>query len=181
MRIADIHVHVLEASLSQAFAYSRAWYTKRTALIVEIVTDEELIGWGECYGPARINAAVVEQMRPFLVGQDPLRTCAAGGLSECKKIADMAAAFGVRYAPHVWGTGIATAAALQLLATLPAFSPPSLNRLEPLLELDRTEHPIRQALLTERIDHVRGRVAVPTNPGLGIAIDRQALRHYRVS
>ena len=32
-------------------------------------------------------------------------TCAAGGLSECKKIADMAEAFGVRYKPHVWGTG----------------------------------------------------------------------------
>ena len=46
-------------------------------------------------------------------------TCAAGGLSECKKIADMAAAFGVRYVPHVWGTGIALAASLQLLAVLP--------------------------------------------------------------
>ena len=50
-------------------------------------------------------------------------TCAAGGLSECKKIADMAEAFGVRYNPHVWGTGIAIAAALQLLAVLPATSP----------------------------------------------------------
>jgi D-galactarolactone cycloisomerase len=46
-------------------------------------------------------------------------TCSAGGLSECKKIADMAAAHGVRYVPHVWGTGVALAAALQLLAVLP--------------------------------------------------------------
>src|SRR5262249_20005726 len=53
-------------------------------------------------------------------------TCAAGGLSECKKIADMAQAFGVRYNPHVWGTGIAIAASLQLLAVLPAHTPPSL-------------------------------------------------------
>jgi D-galactarolactone cycloisomerase len=93
----------------------------------------------------------------------------------------MAAAFGVRYAPHVWGTGIAIAAALQLLATSPAFTPPSLNRIEPLLEFDRTEHPIRDALLVARIEHVRGRVAVPTGPGLGVEVDRDALRRYRVS
>lgn len=377
MKIADVQAHVLEAPLSQAFAYSRAWYRKRTALIVEIVTDHGLTGWGECYGPARINAAVVEQMRPFLLGQDPLRTewlwqelyaqyrdhgqkgsivqglsgidialwdlkgkflgqpihrlmggpvrtevqayatglyrretgdpasylveeafayreegftavklkvgfgvaedahitralraaigpdmglmidanhaydrlaaialgrriedldigwleepvppedieghravraalsipiatgeceftrhgfrelltrqavdivqpdtCAAGGLSECKKIADMAAAFSVRYAPHVWGTGIATAAALQLLAVLPAFTPPSLNPIEPLLELDQTEHPVRKALLVQGIGHTGGKVAVPTGPGLGIEVDREALRHFRAA
>lgn len=45
-------------------------------------------------------------------------TCAAGGLSECKKIADMAAAFGRCCVPHNWGTGVVLAAALQL-AVLP--------------------------------------------------------------
>ena len=39
---------------------------------------------------------------------------AAGGISECKKISDMASAFGVRCNPHVWGTGVAIAASLQL-------------------------------------------------------------------
>ena len=45
--------------------------------------------------------------------------CAVGGLSEAKKVADMAAAFGVRCVPHVWGTGVGLATALQLLAVLP--------------------------------------------------------------
>jgi D-galactarolactone cycloisomerase len=72
----------------------------------------------------------------------------AGGLSECKKIADMAGAFGVRYNPHVWGTGIAIAASLQLLAVVPTHTPTSLAPVEPILEFDRTEHPIRQAVLT---------------------------------
>ena len=105
-------------------------------------------------------------------------TCAAGGLSECKKIADMAEAFGVRYNPHVWGTGIAIAASLQLLAVLPPHTPPSLAPLEPILEFDRTEHPIRQAILTQPIEHVRGVVAVPDGAGLGIEIDRQALARF---
>jgi D-galactarolactone cycloisomerase len=63
---------------------------------------------------------------------------------------------------------------------LPALTPPSLNRQEPVLEFDRTEHPIRQALLTTPIEHVRGRVAIPQGPGLGIDIDRAALERFRV-
>lgn len=74
MKITDVRVHALEAKLSQPFSYARAWYAKRTALIVEIVTDEGLVGWGECYGPALINAAAVEAMRHLLLGQDPMRS-----------------------------------------------------------------------------------------------------------
>src|SRR3954447_10202386 len=343
MKITEVRAHVLEAKLSQPFAYSRAWYDTRTASLVEIETDTGLTGWGECYGPARITSAVVEAVAPWLIGEDPLRTdalwqmiyarlrdhgqkgvviqglsgidialwdikgkhfgvpayrllggpmrtevqayatglyrrksgdplrylaeeaagyvaegfkavklkvgfgveqdtavtravreaigpgaglmvdanhaydavaairlgrmiephdigwfeepvppedlagyravkaaltipiaggeceytrlgfrdvltthamdiiqpdtCAAGGLSECKKIADMAAAFGVRYNPHVWGTGIGIAASLQLMAVLPTHTPTSLAPLDPVFEFDRTEHPIRQAIL----------------------------------
>jgi D-galactarolactone cycloisomerase len=47
-----------------------------------------------------------------------------------------------------------------------------------MLEFDRTEHPIRQALLTQPIEHVRGIVRVPDGPGLGIEIDRAALKRF---
>jgi D-galactarolactone cycloisomerase len=375
MKITSVRTHVLEAALSQPFAYSRAWYDTRTAMVVEIETDSGLTGWGECYGPARMTAAVVDSVAPWLVGEDPLRsdhlwqmiytrlrdhgqkgvviqglsgidialwdikgrhfgvpchqllggavrtevkayatglyrrkggdpmkylaeeaagyvadgfsavklkvgfgveedaavtravreaignkvalmvdanhafdavaairlgrmiepydigwfeepvppediagyravkdaiaipvaggeceftrfgfrdilasraidiiqpdTCAAGGLSECKKIADMAEAFGVRYNPHVWGTGIAIAASLQLLAVLPTQTPNSLAPIAPMLEFDRTEHPIRQAILTQPIEHVRGVVRVPDGPGLGVEIDRKALARFK--
>jgi D-galactarolactone cycloisomerase len=105
-------------------------------------------------------------------------TCAAAGLSECRKIADMAAAFGVRYVPHVWGTGVALAASLQLLAVLP-HSPLRRTPLEPILEFDRSELPFRQAVLTRPIEHGRGIVRSPDGPGLGIDIDRDALARYR--
>ena len=107
-------------------------------------------------------------------------TCAAGGLSECLKIAAMANAHGVRYVPHVWGTGVALATALQLLAILP-HNPPCLHPQEPILEFDRTEHPIRQAILTDPIEHERGIVRIPDKPGLGIEIDRQALVRFKVN
>jgi D-galactarolactone cycloisomerase len=376
MKITRVRTHILQAKLSQPFAYSRAWYDTRTAMLVEIETDAGLTGWGECYGPARMTAAVVDSIAPWLIGEDPLRTdvlwqtiyarlrdhgqkgvviqglsgidialwdlkgkhfdvpvhqllggaarnevqayatglyrrregdpleylpneaagyaaegfravklkvgfgiaedaavtaavraaigpdvalmvdanhaydavaairlgrlieacdigwfeepvppediagyravrsalaipiaggeceftrfgfrelfachaldiaqpdtCAAGGLTECKKIADMSEAFGIRYNPHVWGTGIAIAASLQLLAVLPTHTPTSLAPLEPLLEFDRTEHPIRQAILSNHIEHRRGVVRVPDGPGLGIEIDRNALARFAV-
>src|ERR1700710_153936 len=74
MKITSVRTHILQAALSQPFAYSRAWYDTRTAMVVEIETDDGLTGWGECYGPAAITGAAVNSMAPWLIGQDPLRT-----------------------------------------------------------------------------------------------------------
>jgi len=93
-------------------------------------------------------------------------------------IADMSEAFGIRYNPHVWGTGIAIAASLQLLAVLPSHTPTSLAPLQPMLEFDRTEHPIRQAILTQAIEHAGGIVRVPDGPGLGNEVEREALARF---
>ena len=106
-------------------------------------------------------------------------TCAAGGLSECKKIADMATAFGVRYVPHVWGTGIGLAAAMNLLAVLP-HTPPRHTPVEPMLEFDRSEHPFRQAVLDRALEHEGGVVRVPDGPGLGISVNRAAIERFKV-
>jgi D-galactarolactone cycloisomerase len=102
---------------------------------------------------------------------------ACGGLSEAKKIADMATAFGLRTNPHVWGTGIALAASLHLLAVIPD-NPPGLFPTPPMLELDRSSHPVRDAL-TEPVRLEGGSVAVPEAPGLGVAPDRAALALFR--
>ena len=45
MKITNARAHILEAKLSQPFAYSRAWYDTRTAMLVEIETDDGLTGW----------------------------------------------------------------------------------------------------------------------------------------
>jgi D-galactarolactone cycloisomerase len=103
---------------------------------------------------------------------------ACGGISELKKIADMAAGFGMRVNPHVWGTGVTLAASLHLLAVIPD-NPPGLFPRPPLLELDRSPHPVRDALLEEPIVAVNGRVRVPEAPGLGIRVDRAALKRFR--
>ncbi len=105
--------------------------------------------------------------------------CAAGGLSECKKIADMANTFGVRCVPHVWGTAIGMATALQLLAVIPN-NPLRTGAVEPWLECDRSEHPFREALGAEVFALRDGFVDIPTGPGLGIDVDEDALVAFRV-
>src|SRR5690606_14723592 len=107
-------------------------------------------------------------------------TCAAGGLSECKKIADMANAFRVRYLPHVRDTVIRLSAALQPLA-VPTHNPPRPTPREPLLEFNRSEHPFRQPVLTKPIEHEDGFVRIPDGPGLGIEVNRAALEQFAVS
>ncbi len=74
MKISAVRTHILEAPLSQPFAYSRAWYACRTAMLVEVETDSGLTGWGECYGPARMTAPVVDALSRWLLGQNPLHT-----------------------------------------------------------------------------------------------------------
>ena len=156
----------------------------------EPVPPEDLQGYRQVKSTLRIPTAGGEAeftrwgFRPILIDRaiDILQpdVCAAGGLSECKKIADMANAFGVRVNPHVWGTAVALAASLQLIATLPD-NPPSLNPIPPLLELDQSEHPIRMAIVTEPIVQQDGWVEIPTGAGLGIEIDRAAIAKFLIS
>ena len=66
--------------------------------------------------------------------------CVAGGFSEFVKIMVLASTYGIRVIPHVWGSGVALAAALQALAVIPP-SPHSANPValqnEPVVEYDR--------------------------------------------
>ncbi len=126
--------------------------------------------WHTRWGFQRaFEAGVIDVAQPDI--------CGVGGLTEGRKIADMATAFGVRLIPHVWGTGVAIAAALHYLAALPDW-PPRHEPRQPMLEFDRTPNPFRQAVLKRPIEHSSGMVAVPEGPGLGIEIDRDALRRY---
>jgi D-galactarolactone cycloisomerase len=90
----------------------------------------------------------------------------------------MATAFGLRTNPHVWGTGIAMAASLHLIAVIPD-NPPGLFPVQPMLEMDRSPHPVRDAL-TPPVPLEGGAVTIPQAPGLGVAPDRDALAYFRV-
>ena len=75
MKIDAVRSHVLEYELPHELGYSQAYYRRRTAHLVEVRTDDGLVGWGECFGPgavARANRTIVEQViAPLIIGEDP--------------------------------------------------------------------------------------------------------------
>ncbi|MDH5558200.1 MAG: mandelate racemase/muconate lactonizing enzyme family protein, partial [Alphaproteobacteria bacterium] len=74
MIITEVKTHVLEAPLSEPFHWAIGEAKTRSGCVVEVVTDTGLVGWGECFGPARPAAAMVEAYKPWLIGADPLAT-----------------------------------------------------------------------------------------------------------
>jgi D-galactarolactone cycloisomerase len=87
---------------------------------------------------------------------------------------------------HVWGSAIAVATNLQLLAAMPPL-PGGLHPWEPMLEFDTTDNKFRDDLLTEplniqaQVKAQGGRVNIPDGPGIGVAPDKDFIAHYAVA
>jgi len=95
-----------------------------------------------------------------------------GGLSEMRRIAWLAAEYGIDVVPHGWNTAVGVAADIHLVSSLPSRSFVEFNVGNPLVE-EITSAPFR---LDEN-----GCLPVPESPGLGIAIDRERLAHLAES
>lgn len=94
----------------------------------------------------------------------------AGGITSTRRVATMAHAANVQCLPHVFGSAVALAASLQVLATIPG---------DPMLEFDRTPNPIREDLAVDPITNDGNAVSIPDAPGLGVEIDRDVLAEFR--
>jgi L-alanine-DL-glutamate epimerase-like enolase superfamily enzyme len=100
----------------------------------------------------------------------------SGGITETWRIAELAAAHNVAYAPHVgWSGAICAAASLHLAAAAE-----SLRSYECMI----FDNPLRTDLCTplvgDRTQLVEGRLAVPQGPGLGVELDRAVLDAHRI-
>jgi D-galactarolactone cycloisomerase len=126
--------------------------------------------WHTRYGMrAPIEQRCVDIIQPDIGG--------CGGFTEARRIADLASLHSVRVVPHVWGTAVQIAAALQFMAAMVP-DPMRLRPIEPILEFDRTDNPFRQAVVKTPLEPVNGVVTIPDGPGLGIEINRDALTHF---
>jgi L-alanine-DL-glutamate epimerase-like enolase superfamily enzyme len=93
----------------------------------------------------------------------------AGGISEIRKIAAMAAEHHVPLSFHTWGDGIALAASIHLSAALKECI---------VMELDYTHNPLRAELLREPLEVENGFLIPPDKPGLGVELDPKALEKF---
>ena len=77
IKVTKVNVHVIKCNLEQPFAFSQGWVNKRSATLVEIETNEGIIGWGEafCQGlePPEISAAVIQNsLNELIINENPL-------------------------------------------------------------------------------------------------------------
>ncbi|MEZ4870234.1 MAG: mandelate racemase/muconate lactonizing enzyme family protein [Caldilineaceae bacterium] len=94
----------------------------------------------------------------------------AGGLLQMKKMAAMAEAHYITFAPHDGSLGpVAEMAAVHLCATLPNFL---------ILEHLEDDAPQRYEVMQPQPTIVNGFMLVPDAPGLGVDIVEEAIAHY---
>jgi D-galactarolactone cycloisomerase len=119
-----------------------------------------------------ISARAVDVVQPDLT--------LCGGLDEARAIAVLCRLHNVGLSPHVWGSAVGLAAALHFMAALPDY--PHTDHLPHprMVEYDVGENPLRDHLLAQPLRPVEGQIAVPDGPGLGIELDPDAVRRYRV-
>ena len=110
--------------------------------------------------------------------QPDLGSC--GGITAARHIMALAQAHGIEVNPHVWGSAVAQAASLQVIAALPVTHHAVFAR-DPVLEYDRSSHPFRRDLVTQPIEMTDGFVHIPDRPGLGIEVRRDTLERFRVN
>lgn len=111
--------------------------------------------------------------------------CALGGITEYLRVLALCHAHHTPVVNHVWGSAIAVATNLQLLAAMPPL-PGGLFPREPWLEFDTTDNKFRDNLLAEPLNiqaqvKATGRVTIPMTPGIGVTPDRDFINNYKIA
>ena len=159
----------------------------------EPVAPEDLDGYRELRSGLRVNISGGEaefnrwgwrallESRGLDIAQPEV--CALGGISEYLRVLALCHAHFTPVVNHVWGSAIAVATNMHLLAAMPPL-PGGLFPWEPMLEFDTTHNLFRDDLLTNPLD-IQGQVAnnngtvdIPSGPGLGVNPDRDFIRRY---
>ena len=112
------------------------------------------------------------------IAQPDIGSC--GGITGAKHISILAQSFGIEVNPHVWGSAVAQSASIHFIASLPETNH-SLFARQPILEYDQSDHPFRKELLKTPIKITNGYVLVQTSPGLGIEVNNEIIKKYKIN
>ncbi|MGI8989937.1 MAG: mandelate racemase/muconate lactonizing enzyme family protein [Bryobacteraceae bacterium] len=104
------------------------------------------------------------------VVQPDLTRC--GGFTTARKIAYMVDMANILLIPHSWSSDLLTAASLHLCAFL---------RRAPFVEFSTSQGPLSRALVRDPLRMVDGYLRIPEAPGLGVEVDEEVVRNYRVA
>jgi len=94
-----------------------------------------------------------------------------GGITYAQRLAAAAQERGCRPVPHAFGTGVLLAASAQWTAAGP----------EPLTEFTRAPSPLARDLVHHTMDFRDGHLHLDDTPGLGVTLNDDVIRQYRVA
>jgi D-galactarolactone cycloisomerase len=181
---------------SDAFYVGRALGELGAYWFEEPVAPEDLDGYRELRAGLSVNISGGEaefnrwgwrallESRGVDIAQPEV--CALGGITEYLRVLALCHAHFTPVVNHVWGSAIAVATNMHLLAAMPPL-PGGLHPWEPMLEFDTTDNKFTDDLLSEplnihsQVKNTCGKVRVPTGPGLGVEPDMDFLRHYKIA
>jgi L-alanine-DL-glutamate epimerase-like enolase superfamily enzyme len=112
---------------------------------------------------------LIEQGKIRVVQPDVGRV---GGLTEARRVCQLAQQQGLTVVPHLWKTNISIAAAVHLAAATPHC------RYIEFLPAELSESALRRDLVVEDPVMQDGSITVPDEPGLGIELSREALESF---
>jgi L-alanine-DL-glutamate epimerase-like enolase superfamily enzyme len=112
---------------------------------------------------------LIEQGKIRVVQPDVGRV---GGLTEARRVCQLAQQQGLTVVPHLWKTNISIAAAVHLAAATPHC------RYIEFLPAELSESALRRDLVVEEPVMQDGSITVPDEPGLGIELNREALESF---
>jgi L-alanine-DL-glutamate epimerase-like enolase superfamily enzyme len=112
---------------------------------------------------------LIEQGKIRVVQPDVGRV---GGLTEARRVCQLAQQQGLTVVPHLWKTNISMAAAVHLAAATPHC------RYIEFLPAELSESALRRDLVVEDPVMQDGSITVPDEPGLGIELNREALESF---
>lgn len=103
-----------------------------------------------------------------------------GGLTEGRRIFEMARLFNIPVVPHNWGTMINFAASVHLVAAMPRgfLCEYPITARTPEASLTRTPSPMMTELSKKPVEIQEGCAIVPQGPGLGIELDDEVVEKY---
>jgi L-alanine-DL-glutamate epimerase-like enolase superfamily enzyme len=96
-----------------------------------------------------------------------------GGLTEARRVCELAKERGLTVVPHLWKTGISIAAAAHM-----AIATPHCAFIE-FLPVELSESALRKDLLTQELHMVGGKIPLPARPGLGVELNHEALDRFK--
>src|SRR5215210_6756739 len=96
----------------------------------------------------------------------------SGGITECRKIAAVAQAYGLPVIPHVFSSAVSSIANMHFIAAIPNGS---------WLEFDQNPNALRSELFETPLSvDAAGKVRLPERPGLGVTLNQATIDRYRL-